>query len=71
MMESICIGLIFIALIINVPTMIAYLIGLKFQITDFNCKDEVKGVKTNILMTKIIQVFNVVIFLTLIILLSV
>jgi hypothetical protein len=68
---SICVGLLFVSLAINIPSMIAYLVGLKFQITDFNCKEEVKGVKTNILMTKIIQTFNVIIQLGLIILLSI
>lgn len=67
-MVSVIIGIIFLALIINVPTMIAYLIGLKFQITDPNCKDEVRDVKINIAMTKIIQVINVLLFVVILIL---
>lgn len=70
-MESIIIGIIFIALAINVPTMIAYLIGLKFQINDFNCKQEVNDVKRNILMTKIIQILNVIILAILMILMNI
>jgi hypothetical protein len=70
MMESFIIALVFIALAINVPTMIAYLIGLKFQITDYGCPEEVKSVKTNILMTKIVQVFNVIVFGVIMVLLN-
>lgn len=61
-MESFIIGLVFIALAINVPTMIAYLKGLQFQIKDYGCAEEVKSVKSNIRMTKIVQVFNVIVF---------
>lgn len=67
MIESICVPLLFVALVINVPTLIAYLIGLQFQINDFNCPKEVKEVKRNILLTKIVQAINVAIMLTLII----
>ena len=69
-MLSACILLAFLAIIVNVPSMFAYLRGLKFQIEDMNCKQEVKSVKTNILMTKIIQVFNTVIAIALMILLN-
>jgi hypothetical protein len=69
-MLNACILLVFLALIVNVPSMFAYLMGLKFQINDMNCSQEVKGVKTNILMTKIIQVFNTVITIALMILLN-
>lgn len=71
MIESICVPLLFVALAINVPTMIAYLIGLQFQINDFNCPQEVKGVKRNILLTKIVQVINVAVMLTLILIMSI
>lgn len=71
MIETICILLLFIALLINVPVLIVYLIGLKFQITDYNCGQEVKNVKRNILMTKVIQGINVVIMLILMILLNI
>lgn len=69
-MESAIIAIVFVALAINVPTMIAYLIGLKFQINNFGCPGEVKSVKTNILMTKVIQVFNVVVLGILMVLLN-
>ena len=71
MIETICIPLLFIALAINIPTLIAYLIGLKFQITDYSCGQEVKSVKRNILMTKVIQGINVAIMLALMILLNI
>lgn len=71
MIEAICIPLLFIALAINIPTLIAYLRGLKFQITDYSCEKEVKNVKKNILMTKVIQGINVVVMLALIIILSI
>lgn len=71
MLESICIPIIFVALAVNIPVLIAYLIGLKFQIEDPQCSTEVTNVKHNILATKIVQAFNVVIFLALIIIISI
>ena len=71
MIEMICIPLLFVALAINIPATIAYLIGLQFQIKDPNCPEDVKNVKKNILVTKIMQVFNTIVLLTLIILLSI
>ena len=71
MIEMICIPLLFVALAINIPTMIAYLIGLQFQIKEPNCPQDVKDVKRNILITKIMQVFHTVVLLILIILLSI
>lgn len=70
MIESICVPILFIALAINIPTFVAYMIGLQFQIKDYNCKEDVRDVKRNILMTKIVQGINVVVMLILIILLS-
>lgn len=67
-MENIITGILFIALAIDIPTMIAYLAGLKFQIEDKSCPTEVRDVKNNILATKLVQVFNVVILLALMIL---
>ena len=69
MIETICIPLLLLALAINIPTLIAYLIGLKFQIEDFSCKQEVKAVKNNILLTKIIQGINVALFIAIMVLL--
>ena len=67
-MLEIIVPIIFIALVINIPTMIAYLIGLRFQIEDKNCPEEVRDVKHNILFTKLIQVFNVVLLIVIMIL---
>lgn len=64
-MEEVIIPILFVALAINIPVTIAYLIGLQFQITKPNCKQDVNDVKKNILMTKIVQVFNVLIYITL------
>jgi hypothetical protein len=62
--------ILFVALSINVPIMLAYLKGINFQINNFNCPNEVNEVKNNIRLTKIIQVFNVVILLALIIMIN-
>ena len=67
-MLEVIIPIIFIALAINVPIMIAYLIGLQFQIEDKNCPQEVRDVKRNILGTKLVQVFNVVLLVVIMIL---
>lgn len=67
-MLEIIVPIIFVALVINIPTMIAYLIGLRFQIEDKNCPEEVRDVKHNILFTKLIQVFNVVLLIVIMIL---
>lgn len=64
-MEEVIIPILFVALAINIPVTIAYLIGLQFQITKPNCKQDVNDVKKNILMTKIVQVFNVLIYIAL------
>ena len=39
--------LLFVALVINIPTAIANIIGLNLQIDDPSCKEEVKNVKMN------------------------
>lgn len=67
-MLEVIVPIIFVALVINIPTMIAYLIGLRFQIENKNCPEEVRDVKHNILFTKLIQVFNVVLFIAIMIL---
>ena len=64
-MEEVIVPILFVALAINIPVTIAYLIGLQFQITKPNCKQDVNDVKKNILMTKIVQVFNVLIYIAL------
>ena len=62
--------ILFVALFVNVPIMLAYLKGINFQINNFNCPNEINEVKNNIRLTKIIQVFNVVILLALIIMIN-
>jgi hypothetical protein len=49
----------------------AYMFGLQFEVKDKNCPQDVKDVKRNILLTKVIQGFNVVVMLALIIILSI
>lgn len=66
-MLEVIVPIIFVALAINIPTMIAYLIGLQFQIEDKNCPQEVRDVKRNILLTKIMQVFNTILCIVLLI----
>ena len=67
-MENAITAILFIMLAIDIPTTIAYLLGLRFQIDDFNCKEEVRDVKTNILVTKVIQVLNAVALIALMVL---
>ena len=58
-MEKFITILVFFAVIINICTLGAYLIGIKLQVNDPNCEDEVKSVKQNKLAIKLIQLFNV------------
>lgn len=67
MIETVIIPILFVALAINVPIMIAYLMGLQFQIKKPDCPQDVKDVKNNILLTKIVQVLNVTLFAVLMI----
>lgn len=62
-MEEVIIPILFVAIAINIPVTIAYLLGLQFQITKPKCKQDVNDVKRNILMTKIVQVFNLLIYI--------
>ena len=70
-MIDFCVVILFMALVINIPTTIAYLKGLKFQIEDFECPQEVADVKRNIRLTKIIQVINLIILLILFIIFNI
>jgi hypothetical protein len=70
MIETVCIPILFIALAVNIPVFIAYLIGLQFEVKNPSCKEDVNDVKRNVLMTKIVQGFNVLILLVLIIIFS-
>lgn len=67
-MEEVIIPILFVAIAINIPVTLAYLIGLQFQVTKVNCKQEINDVKRNILMTKIVQLFNLLIYIALFIL---
>lgn len=69
-MENIIIVLLFLSLVVNIPATIAYWIGLKFEVKDKNCSQEVKSVKQNILGTKIVQTINTVVMIALMILLN-
>jgi hypothetical protein len=62
--------LLFIALVMNIPTAIANFIGVNLQIEDSSCKEEVKNVKMNRLVLKIIQLLNCLIFLIVFILIQ-
>ena len=57
--------LIFVALIINLCTLGAYIIGIKLDIENKDCKDEIQAVKNNKLAIKLIQLFNVIVFIIL------
>ena len=70
MIETVCIPILFIALAVNIPVFIAYLIGLQFEVKNPSCKEDVNDVKRNVLMTKIVQGFNILILLVLIIIFS-
>lgn len=67
-MEEVIIPILFVAIAINIPVTFAYFIGLQFQVTKPNCKQDVNDVKRNILMTKIVQLFNVLIYIALFVL---
>lgn len=63
--------LLFVALVINIPTAIANIIGLNLQIDDPSCKEEVKNVKMNRAVLKGVQYFNVIVFLVIMILVQI
>ena len=69
MIETFCIPLLFIALAINIPILIAYIKGIQLQVKDNTCKQDILDVKKNILAIKLIQGFNVLILLILFIIL--
>lgn len=71
MIQTICIPLLFIALIINIPATCAFLKGLHIVVYDENCKQEINSVKTNIKIIKIVQTVNLVILMTLMVLLNI
>ena len=67
-MKDVLTPILFLALIANVPIMIAYLVGLKFKVEKPGCKEEEFEVNNNIRITKIVQVINVAIYVILFIL---
>lgn len=54
--------LVFFALIVNACTLSAYLVGIQLEVENKDCEQEIKDVKNNRLMLKLIQVFNVIVF---------
>lgn len=56
--------LLFVGIIVGLPTIMALLIGLKFTIEDKNCVEEVNAVKRNILWLKISFITMLLIILT-------
>lgn len=63
--------LLFVSLVINIPTAIANIIGINLQINDASCKEEVKNVKMNRAVLKGVQFFNTIIFLAILILIQI
>lgn len=61
--------IIFIALAVNIPLLIALFVGLNLSVTNATCKDEVEGVKKNVNTIKVVIAADVVLFLTILILL--
>lgn len=70
-MENVAILLLFLICCLSVPSSMAMLFGLKFQIQDYGCKQEVDEVKNNILMLKIALTSIAVMGVTALILLTV
>lgn len=63
--------LLFIMVILNLSTAIPLLKGLKFQIEDYTCSQEVKEVKTNIIALKIINTLSAIASIVAIVLYSI
>lgn len=57
----------FLSTILNIPYAIALYLGLKLQIEDPNCAEDVKNTKDNIRNIKIIQTINAIISLCILI----
>lgn len=69
-MIGISTAVIFIALSISIPTMLALLGGLQFTPKDPNCPEDVKDVKTNIKAVKGVLIFDTLALLAVLILLQ-
>ena len=63
--------LLFIMVILNLSTAIPLLRGLKFQIEDHTCSQEVKEVRTNIMALKIINTLSAIASIVAIVLYSI
>lgn len=63
--------LLFIMVILNLSTAISLLRGLKFQIEDYTCSQEVKEVRTNIMALKIINTLSAIASIVAIVLYSI
>lgn len=69
-MISIMTTLIFFALVVNIPTAIAFFVGLKDATTDAKCSEDVKDIKMNVNAIKTVFVFDVAVFIALMVLLQ-
>lgn len=69
-MISIMTALVFVALAVNIPTAIAVLVGLKYAPTDAKCPEDVKDAKMNVNAIKTVFVFDVAVFVALLVLLQ-
>lgn len=70
-MEIVITILTFLALIINIPYVIALYNKLKLEVLDYQCKEEIEGVNNNKKAIKVISTINVALFLIILILISV
>lgn len=69
-MISIMITLCFVALAVNIPTAIAVLVGFKYARNDAKCSEDVRDTKMNVNAIKTVFVFDVVVFVALMVLLQ-
>lgn len=69
-MISIMTTLVFVALAVNIPTAIAVFVGLKYAPTDAKCSEDVKDAKKNVNAIKTVFVFDVAVFVALMVLLQ-
>lgn len=69
-MISIMTTLCFVALAVNIPTAIAFLFGLKHAQNDAKCSEDVRDTKMNVNAIKTVFVFDVVVFVALMVLLQ-
>ena len=71
MIEKIQIAISFVAVVINLAWVIALLIGVEFQITNPECKEEVKMIQGHRKAVKVIGIINLVCFVALFVLFNI